>query len=731
MQYRPIPQDHARPSFDTRAGTSLELLSSCALLLCIPSTVLAAGITIPSGTTVTTTQNLTDPGDTGIVEDGGTINVVDGDGMTLDASNQTGTNNGKIVVHRNAGANIAGVGSSATNSTIVNNGEITASGEDAYGIAGDETGLSITNSGSISTSGTDGYGIFTLGDGAAISNSGTIKSRGDDGYGIYSLGVGTKILHSGTLATKGSGANGIDTEGDDVSITNSGTIVVTGEGSDGIDTDGDRAVLANSGTITATGKQGNGMDTSKVSSRMYNTGTILVSGEDSNGLEASGSSVFISNSGTIVNSGTRSGGNPDEGHGISVEADDARVVNSGKIFSTNGSSIYLDGANAALTLNKGTVLQGLISLTTPGSASFDYNVGRTGIMTFSALPGTIQTNGLSSWSSGNTVTILNTDDFQLSSLGSVLNGLTRETSGAIEGRLASFRSQDNAFVATHGPTTTVEMTKGTTYWASSFGGILDRNGSDGFTRTFGGLMIGADRNIGESTVAGLTAGLSRGRTDSNNDIQSSETVSVFGGAYASQGWRSFVGDATFTAGYLHSDDDVVVLNNMVVGGLQKLSLDYNYLYVSPTVRLSTAIPFGTDTLVPSVRLRYSGLWQLGSSEENATRFTTENRSLHMLEIRGMTSYAFAPWTYDSGTLSINIDAGVDATVTLSDTIDASLNNAALNLALSDQNSLRGFAEAHANWKTESGILLSASAEGGYDTANTLSAAIRLGISTAF
>jgi Autotransporter beta-domain len=738
------------------AKLKARLLTGCAVALLFPVSGFAADITIPSGTTVTTTQTLTDVGDTGIVEDGGKIDVTDQDGLVLDNDDQTATNDGEILLERTGSSDRAGIGSDGANSTITNAGTISTTGDEAFGIAAIQDDASITNSGTITTTGEDSFGILATDDRAVVRNSGSITTSGEDAdgvhvdgadsqvtnngsvtttgedaHGIDADGLRAQVTNNGSITTSGEGGHGIDTDRANSTATNNGTITATGENADGIDMDGDNSSAVNTGTIQLSGSQGNALDLSGDNSSATNSGTLSTSGTDSNGIESSGDNVTISNSGTIKNTGSMSGGDPTEGHGISVEGNTADITNSGTVFSDNGSSIYMGGTGASLTLNQGSLLQGIITYTDPTSGSLNYAVNRTAIYTFAGVPGTLDTNGLASSTFGSKVTIVNPDDFRLNTTASTLTALTREISGTIENQLDANRLQDPAQVATNGAAPDDDGL-GNALWASPFGGVLNRGGGDGYDHSFGGLMAGADHAFSTDLRAGLMAGFSFGQTESDGDIHSSDTYSIFAGAYLSKNWQATFADLSLVGGYLNSNDDVTILNNMVTGGLQDISTGYDYVYLSPAARIGRAIALQHGTLTPAARLRYTGLWQAGDAKENTTGVTFSDRSLHVLEVRGETKYEFAPIVSDAGAWYLSLKAGADGIFTLNDSVDGTLSGAALNLSLDEDDAvLRGFATANAVWQANNGAKFLASVEGGYDTAQTLSASARLGVKLSF
>jgi hypothetical protein len=758
------------------------LLCSCALALLGPSEALAGDVTIASGTTVTATQTLTDVGDTGTVESGGTIDVTNQDGLVLDNDDQTATNNGTITVTKTTTGvpNFAGIGSNEDDATVHNNGSITTTGSRAFGIAGDGNDFTVTNSGTITTTGKESDAIFSLGadsditnsgtisttgeaayginaegdrptvfnsgtitttgddahaigtdeDEAKITNSGTISTTGKSAYGINAEGDRPTVLNSGTITTTGDDAYAIDTDEDDAKITNTGTITTSGEDADGFDSDGDDVTLINTGVMTMSGRLADGIDNDGDRAAITNSGTITVSGEDANPIESSGDDVSISNSGTLRNTGTISGTDDDVGHGIAVDGDNVTITNSGRIYSTNGSSIYVDGSDATISLNEGTILQGALTFTDPTTATLNYAAGRTAILTFNGLPATLTTAGLASSTNGNTVTILNPEDFRLDTVGQTFNAMTRAVTGSIEQQMDLNRLSGTSFVATNGPAPDQENS--TSIWVTPLGGVLSRQGSDGFDHAFGGLTTGAEKTFAEGLAAGLAGGFTIGRTTSDGDIHSASSYSIHAGGYLSRSWQATFAQFGLLGGYLKSDEEVTVLDNMVVGGLQDLSIDYDYVYVTPSARLGHAFALSEGTLTPSARVRYSGLWQTGSAAEDVTGLSVSGRSLHVLELRAQASYDHAPIIQNGGTLYLSANAGIDGIFTLNDSVDGTLQGAALNLSVeSDDAVLRGFAAADAVWQVNDGTRFLAGIEGGYDSADTLSASVRLGARISF
>lgn len=666
-----------------------------------------------------------------VVNNSGTITTTSDDATGIDsdggATNASITNSGTISVNGN---DALGIESKGNGSTITNtaSGSITTQGSGAPGIGSQGNDSTISNAGSITTNGFSSFGIGALGDRVSITNTGSLSTSGDQSDAIYASNDGATINNQNTVSTSGEDAHGIGTDGDSANITNSGSITTTGNSSDGIDSDGDTVTVTNSGTLTQSGEGGNGIDVNGNTATVSTSGRITTSGADSNGVEITGNNATVTNSGTVENTGSRTGSDAAAGHGISVVGDNATVTvtSSGTTSSENGSAIYINGANATVTLQNGSLIVGDLTFTDASTASFSYEGSRTAIYGFSSVPGTLTSDGLVINTNGNTVTFFNPDEFQLGTTSLTFNALSRELADVVEEQMNAGGLNGSAFVATNG-TPAETVSDRWSVWASPFGGLLNRDGNDGFDHSFGGLMAGAERGFGADYRAGVAGGFSIGHTDSNNDVHSADTYSLFVGAYASRNWQQTFAQVSLLGGYLNSSEDVTVLNNMVAGGLQDLSIDYDYLFLTPSARLGHAFALTQGTLTPSVRARYSGLWQSGDASETTSGLTVSGRSLNVLELRGETAFDFAPVAADTGALHFGVAAGIDGIFTLSDNVDGNLSGTALNLSTDNDDAVvRGFGRADAVWKSNGGAAFLASVEGGYDSTETVSATMRLG-----
>lgn len=221
----------------------------------------ASDIDVPPN--VTTTQTLTDDGDTLTVASDGSI-IVAGNAVEMNNTNQTATNAGTISTTLLTGA--SGIVSTASSATITNTGTISTTGNLSYGIFSSGANATISNGGTITTS--SSTGILSEGASCTISNSGTISSFNDT---IRSNAATCTIYNSGTIVNTGSW--GIFISGADANVQNTGAILSANTSLGAIFTE-------DSGT------------------NINNSGTILCPGVN-RGIYSQGASTFVTNSGKI------------------------------------------------------------------------------------------------------------------------------------------------------------------------------------------------------------------------------------------------------------------------------------------------------------------------------------------------------------------------------------------------------------------------------------------------
>jgi hypothetical protein len=203
-------------------------------------------------------------------------------------------------------------------------------------------------------------------DNSTVLNQGQISTSANNAFGISTTGDGSTLTNQGTITTIGSGSFGLDARGSNSTLINSGTINVSGADAAGIrsnETTGSTLII-NSGTITATGSKG-------LSATSFPAGVLFQTGVDGTFVNQAGGMVSsATDSGvrgangniTIQNAGTITGGN-----GIAINlgnGNDVIEVTGGQI---NGAIVSGTG-NDQFTMSGGTVT-GDVNLATATTSS--------------------------------------------------------------------------------------------------------------------------------------------------------------------------------------------------------------------------------------------------------------------------------------------------------------------------------------------------------------------------
>ena len=95
--------------------------------------------------------------------------------------------------------------------TITTEGSVTVTGVSEEGIDAVGSNTSVVNNGTITTSGEDGFGIKSEGaNNNSVNNTGTITTTGDQGEGVYWRNTNGTFENTGTISTAGKNANGLD-----------------------------------------------------------------------------------------------------------------------------------------------------------------------------------------------------------------------------------------------------------------------------------------------------------------------------------------------------------------------------------------------------------------------------------------------------------------------------------------------------------------------------------------
>ncbi|WP_169054241.1 autotransporter outer membrane beta-barrel domain-containing protein [Nitratireductor sp. XY-223] len=594
------------------------LFCSSALWLLPAPVAVADDITIPSGTTVTTTQTIDDVGDTATVEAGGAINVLDIPGILATASDQT----------------------------VINDGTITSSG------------LSFS-----------ARGIFSLGTvGTPIENA--------------------LIINNGTITT---GRRAIELE-----FSVNGTVI-------------------NNGVINALDSDGIVLDRVADNSVVINNGIISVFAND--GIETNSPGALIINNGTIT-----AFGDPDFSTGIEVLDSDSHVVNSGTIIAT-ASTIDIIGDNVTLTLLAGSVLDGDVLF----GAGSTLNIG-SGLNLY--LDYTERTFG--NLAQVNSAIPIVHDEvngiiYTVDPTGFALSqSFVQTTADAVHDAVREGVGAGNRFGGGFSGTGTFAYGDGAPGfdqtgprgWVSGFGGYQSQDGSGAITggnQAYGGVVAGGGF-ASEDRMYGVFAGGSFTRQETDHDTQTIDAASAYGGIYGGARSGAYWIDGSLMAGYSDFSSDRSVANNMVAGGLQTASADYDGYFISPSVTVGRSVGERTEI---SVGGQYAGLFLDGYTETgSAANLTVASRDVHAAAVRVKAAYLARQRQTDSGLVSLETWAGVDGVFNLGgDGVDVVLAGTPLNFAASFADaSAIGFAGIGVNHRPTGGNWsLNASLEGRYGT----------------
>ncbi|WP_247987625.1 autotransporter outer membrane beta-barrel domain-containing protein [Bradyrhizobium sp. 186] len=278
-----------------------------------------------SGQTVTCSGTDADGFQAGVGVDSLTVNVVSGATVNDNGAVSIGVNDSNTVTNNgtlSAGAGLTGI-SVGNSNTVTNNSTIT--------VLDNGLGISALNNNTIANAGT-----ITTGDGGAaisVQDNNVITNSGGLTVGTLATGIFSGQANTITNAATGTITGGVDSTGIFVfgggTVTNAGAITVGA----GTGFTGGIVASADGNTVTNTA-----------------TGTISV-GTNAVGVLMQGAFETVSNFGSITAVGF--------GMGISVQGDDAKVTNGGKITTGDGGSVGISvvGDRGAISQN-GTISVG-------------------------------------------------------------------------------------------------------------------------------------------------------------------------------------------------------------------------------------------------------------------------------------------------------------------------------------------------------------------------------------
>ncbi|MEQ8389432.1 MAG: autotransporter domain-containing protein [Thalassospira sp.] len=269
--------------------------------------VQAADFTVSEGVTDTVAKTLS-AGETGLIEEGGVLNVAAGTSISVTGDEVSVTNNGTIT---SSGTAVSG-NVTATNAHFTNNGSISTTGAFANGMFLAGSNGTLVNNGSITASGAAGYGM-ALGAGAGsnstLINNGSITTHGNGGHGMVSTMANATLVNHGSITTTDGDGVSSDRADSQITVTEGGTITVSGSGTRGIRSTGANGTITISGSVIVTGAAtaaiaGSNNQTLNIMPGATIIGTIdLGGGTNVVNIDTSGggrsSTLSISNAGTV------------------------------------------------------------------------------------------------------------------------------------------------------------------------------------------------------------------------------------------------------------------------------------------------------------------------------------------------------------------------------------------------------------------------------------------------
>lgn len=692
----------------------------------------AQNFTVTSGTTVGD-QTMKNSGDTGIIENGGSVigtqdQFFQTAAVQMANSDQSLNNGGSISTIANS---YLGVLSLGDNAEITNSGTISTLGAASHGIVAsgyNAPKATIINSGSITTTGENAIGI-SVDSNSSIHNSGRIESFGGGGIGINSWGDNVTILNSGSIVLWNNGSHGIRSLNHNTSISNSGIINLVGYSGRGIDLRSSAAV--NSGTITVIGDSGSGIYSIGKNSSITNTGTIGAAGRDSSGINIStySENTSIANSGTIEVIGV-------DAIGIRASGLDTSITNSGHVISQHSSAIRLFSSQKnTLTLLPGSVLQGEVIMA-GNTNTLNVGNGLSIATIFNEAPDVINTGGAPSAVSGSLVAVV--DPTSLSTDDESLADLTGGVFSAVQTRLDSLRQDDTRKTETFGNSYTRSSTDHESqFWMQGFGSYRKQRSSGVSTGThqrLAGFVAGLDGNAFDDTQVGVFLGTSVGDVKSSYGSQETASRSVYGGAYASRSWTGINFDIAFAGGYSFYDRKREVANNLVAGGLETAVSDYGGWFFSPEVTLTGPVFPSTTPLEAHVAVRYAGLFMDNFVETGTSGgIAVGRRDVHIGVARTGLALPLEKLHEDGALSRIRVTGGIEARSQFGDqTVAGSLLGQSIIFDPGgDSNVVSGFAGLTGEYSTPSGIEFFATLEGQLENTGSQHGSIWAGFKKSF
>jgi len=530
-----------------------------------------ADFDILNGEIVTTTQTLGD-NETGIVEEGGEIDI-NGGGGGADAI-EAGDYN-----------------------TIINHGLISLASSFGDAITVGNYNI-IFNDGIISVSSSEPLAALWVGESNTITNTGTIEIGGSDKSLIYLDHASNTIINSGTMTAEGSSTIFLAVSGGAHKIINSGLLkagtIFTGHGNN---------TIINSGLMEAAG---NVILFDEGDNTITNTGTMHTTSDN---IAVQLLTTNLTNSGTIQSDQGIAIMNV-LGSGLSV------ITNSGSIISDHGYSIVF-GDSMQVNLLAGSIIVGPFAILQGDDTIFDIGNGLSVLLLFenNVLPNQLETNGMPSVTTASQIATVDTTGFAMANTvaadlaGNVLavweNHLDEIAYGGAQSSEAALSS--NIGVHADGRSSTGDYS----FWQAAYGSKREQEASEPMwssTYEVAGGVIGMDIVNWSGIRAGYLVGASISRLEVDDSAQTISTDAVHAAVYGSYGkvllGRHVFVDVAVLGSYLFNDSTRRINNNAISGGLQDATADYDSWFVTPEVRVGVRNYAAWGITQPSLSLRY-------------------------------------------------------------------------------------------------------------------------------
>jgi hypothetical protein len=142
---------------------------------------------------------------------------------------------------------------------------------------------------------------------------------------------------------------------------------------------------------------------------------------------------------------------------------------------------------------------------------------------------------------------------------------------------------------------------------------------------------------------------------------------------------------------------------------------------------------GETIVVPSLRLRYAGLFLDSYSEEGAhDELRVDSRHVNVFEARGQIALPLAPQVTDSGVWTASLRAGIDGIAQSGGRVSATMLGQDISFTPDDRKGVvRGFAGADFTFLNDSRMQVQGTVELGYGSDRAFTAVARAGLSIPF